>query len=380
MNRYIKIHSVLLIIVTLTIISCIDNEKVGVNEEYPIEVEAYIDSKYTNNHASRAVKLTAATLNSFGVFSFFNGLPRVRNATFTRSGASWVGDKVMTWATGSMDFYAIGPSYGITATSANATMIAKPKYFTYEVPTNVAKQTDVMFANTIGLSRADNNGKISFNFLPAMHYINFTGKNSIGTDYKVVISSIIVHNIVSNGKFEYSSTTSNTGDWVMMADKKYVNDTIVFATPIELTSSARQLMGGEYMIIIPQTTTMWRTSKTNPKPIANADADHNYYVETKAQIIKIDGANQTYLLGNYDNSDPNHAMYESVYFPMIAKTYKKGMGSTLAINFNGGYNDQGLPYLENTDRGEGVEVEVSEWMDFDFEIEEWIPIYEDLIF
>jgi hypothetical protein len=182
MNRYIKIHSVLLIIVTLTIISCIDNEKVGVNEEYPIEVEAYIDSKYTNNHASRAVKLTAATLNSFGVFSFFNGLPRVRNATFTRSGASWVGDKVMTWATGSMDFYAIGPSYGITATSANATMIAKPKYFTYEVPTNVAKQTDVMFANTIGLSRADNNGKISFNFLPAMHYINFTGKNSIGTD------------------------------------------------------------------------------------------------------------------------------------------------------------------------------------------------------
>ena len=56
----------------LTFISCIDNNNVSEDEEYPIEVEAYIDSRYTNNSASRAVKLTAASLQSFGVFSFYN--------------------------------------------------------------------------------------------------------------------------------------------------------------------------------------------------------------------------------------------------------------------------------------------------------------------
>ena len=380
-NRLIKIHcSNIIIFLLVFFVSCNNNENVSENEEYPIEVEAYIDSRYTNSSISRGVKLTASTLQSFGVFSFYNGLPRVRNATFTKSGTAWSSDKVMTWATGKMDFYAVSPSFGITSSPANATMLATPKNFVYEVPTDVAKQSDIMFANTLGLTRAESNGKIKFGFAPAMHYINFTAKNTIGTDYKVVIDTIIVHNIVSNGKFVYSNTTSNIGDWELTADKKYVNDTIVLAAPIELTSSAKPLMSGEYMIIIPQTTTMWRTSKTNPKPIANADADHNYYVETKAQIIKVDGANQTYLLGNVDHSDPNHTMYESVYFPQVAKTFRKGAGSTLTINFNGGYNEQGLPYLENTDRGDGVEIEVSEWMDADFEIEEWIPIYEDLIF
>lgn len=375
----VKIHSIFIIIVMLTFISCKDNENASVDEEYPIEVEAYIDSRYTNNSTSRAVKLTAASLQSFGVFSFYNNSARVRNAYFSKTGGSWVGNKAMTWAGGAMDFYAVSPSFDIASTNITLSMLKTPKLFTYEVPTNVADQIDIMYANTIGLSRDDKGGKISFGFAPAMHYINFSAKNSIGTEYKVIVHTIIVHNIVSNGQFEYSNTKSNTGDWVLSSTPKYVNDTIVLASPVELTSSAKLLMD-DYMIIIPQKTTMWKTSKTNAIPIATADSNHNYYVETKAQIIKVDGSNQIYLLGNYDNSDPVHPQYESVYFPLVAKTFRKGAGSTLVINFNGGYNKDGLPYLENTDRGEGVEVEVSEWMDFDFEIEEWIPIYEDLIF
>jgi len=381
MNRLMKLHSVFWVIMMLTIISCKDNEYVSWNEEYPIEVEAYIDSKYTNSSETRAAKLTASALQSFGVFSFFNGLPRVRNATFTKSGTTWNGDKVMTWATGAMDFYAMSPSFGITSIIANATMLATPKYFTYEVPTNVANQTDIMFSNMIGLNRTDNNGKLSFAFAPAMHYISFTGKNSIGTEYKVIVDTIIVHNIVSNGKFVYSNTTSNTGDWTLLDEKKYVNDTIVFASPIELKTSATPLMGLEYMIIIPQTTTMWRTTKTAPLPITTADANHNYYVETKAQIIKDNGGSQTYLLGYPDAEvDATHPKFESVYFPLIAKTYRKGAGSTLLINFNGGYNKNGEPYLENNDRGEGVEVTVSEWMDFVITAEDWVPVYEELEF
>ena len=104
----VKIHSIFIIIVMLTFISCKDNENASVDDEYPIEVEAHIDSYYTsNNHASRGVKLTASSLQSFGVYSFYNGAARVRDATFTKSGTSWSANKAMTWAAGAMDFYTI---------------------------------------------------------------------------------------------------------------------------------------------------------------------------------------------------------------------------------------------------------------------------------
>jgi hypothetical protein len=48
--------------------------------------------------------------------------------------------------------------------------------------------------------------------------------------------------------------------------------------------------------------------------------------------------------------------------------------------FNGGYNKDGQLYLEHLDRGEGVEVTVSEWMDFVITPEDWVPVYEELEF
>ena len=73
-------------------------------------------------------------------------------------------------------------------------------------------------------------------------------------------------------------------------------------------------------------------------------------------------------------------MYESVYFPMVAKTFKR-YGSALqllilmVVIIKMVYHIWKIQIVEMV-----LKVEVSEWMDFDFEIEEWIPIYEDLIF
>jgi formate/nitrite transporter FocA (FNT family) len=64
---------------------------------------------------------------------------------------------------------------------------------------------------------------------------------------------------------------------VLSSTPKYVNDTIVLASPVELTSSAKLLMD-DYMIIIPQKTTMWKTSKTNAVPIATAKAAQLWYI------------------------------------------------------------------------------------------------------
>lgn len=378
-KKFLYIYSILLLLNSI-LSACKNIVEEDSEGYYPIKVEAVIDPQFTSS--SRGVKLTASSLSNFGVWGFYNNVARVRDVSFTKTGSTWRGSRTITWATGGMNFYAFSPSFSVSSVSSTVTMIQNPKYVEYTSPADVDSQVDIMYSSIYGIKKTDNNGTIKYSFRPAMHYIGFTGKNAIGTEYKVFIKEIILHNIVSNGKFVYNATTANLGSWTIASgsDAKYVNMRKVLTTPIELTSTNKQLISPEYFIIIPQSTTMWRTTKSNPVPITTADANHNYYIETVGQIIKVEDGVETYLLGNPDNSDPVHPQYESVYFPAAAKTFRINAGSTLPINFNGGYNDQGLPYLENTDRGEGVEVEVSEWMDADFEIEEWIPIYEDLEF
>ena len=377
----IKFHIIVnsfLLLTLLLFTSCRESANIDdLDGVYPIEVEAYIDPQYT----SRVVRLSSTNLSEFGVFSFYKNASRARNLIYTKTGSTWKGKSVLTWATGAMDFYGLSPSFAISTTNMNLSMNQTPKFIDYRVPTNYQDQIDIMYSSIFSLSRTDKGGKIAFSFKPGMHYLSFVGKNSIGSDYKVFVKSIILHNIINEGQFTYNQTKANTASWVLpTSGVTYVNDTINFITPVELTSTNSQMLGSEYLIIIPQKCTKWNTTAASPIPITTADANHNYYIETVAQIIKKDGTNEVYLLGNVDNSDPVHPQYESVYFPVVAKNFLIGSGSSLPIMFNGGYNEEGKPYLENNDRGEGVEVEVSEWMDFDFEIEEWTPIYEDLIF
>lgn len=378
-RKFIYIYSIILLLLGLVYSSCnniISEEK----DDDLIEVEAVIDPQFTSS--SRGVRLSSTNLSSFGIWGFYGGVARIRNVVYTKTNGNWRGNRAMTWAAGAMNFYGFSPSFSISSGNLNVTMLEDPKNIEYESPADVDSQVDLMYSSIYGLKKTDNNGKVKFTFKPAMHYIGFTGNNSIGTDYKVYVKEIILHNILSNGKFVYNATRANVGSWTLATgtDAKYINMKKVFSTPVELTSTTIQMLNGEYFIVLPQTCTMWRTSKESPIPIATADANHNYYIETVAQIIKVEGTTETYLLGNPDNSDPEHPQYESVYFPAAARTFRINAGSTIPINFNGGYNSDGLPYLENNDRGGDVDVEVSEWMDFDFEIEEWIPIYEDLIF
>jgi len=382
MINFVKYHSLVAILLVSLFTSCKDTDMEEDDTFYPIEVEAYIDEQYTT-FGTRAARLAASSLAQFSVYSYYNGVAKAKNVLFTNKNSKWVSSKTISWSIGAMDFYGISPTFDIASTNSLQTMNQTPKYFDYEVPTDVAKQTDVMYASLLKLKRTDTNGKLKFAFKPAMHYIGFTGKNSIGTDYKVYVKSIILHNVVSNGKFVFSSTTKNLGSWTVAsgAEAKYVNDTLDFATAIELPSVSTNITGSDYLVLMPQTCTKWATTATNPVPISTADANHNYYIETKAQIIKDEGGNQTYLLGYPDAEvDADHPKYESVYFTAVGKTFKIGTGSTLAILFNGGYNKDGLPYLENLDRGEGVIVEVSEWMDYIITPEDWEPVYEELEF
>lgn len=378
-NSIIKSWCFTILCVFFALCSCSQEGTEGSEETSNeiIQVDAYIDGAY----ATRATKLLSTNLSQFGVFSFFNGVGKARNVIYTKENGIWTGDKVLTWAAGAMDFYGISPSFKISTGNFNLQMNATPKSISFSVPTDCDKQYDIMYSSIFNLQRTDNNGRVVFAYKPAMHYLSFLGQSTLDTDYQVLIKKIVLHNIISNGNFQFSTISANNGDWIAASgtDAIYVNDTINLKAITELTSVRTNLLNNEYLLLMPQTTTKWNTTEASPIPISTADENHNYYVEIVGQIIKTDeDGNKTYLLGNIDDSNKDIPQYESVYFPQTGRTFRIGAGSSLPITFNGGYNKDGQLYLEHIDRGEGVIVKVAEWLPSDFEIEEWTPYYEDI--
>lgn len=377
-KTYIKIWPLAI----LLLLSACYNDSLGPDEgSDEIIVEASIEGL-----DGRAVKLTNTNLTTFGMFGFYNATKRVNNVNYTKNATTgaWKSAKPVMWANGAMNFYGISPSFDISTSNLNQTMVYDNPSFTYTVPTNTDNQIDILYSSVLNLKKADKNGKIVFSYKPGMHYFSFTSKQNIGSDYKVFVKKIILHNLISNGTFLFNTKTSNKGTWTAASGSEaiYVNDTLTFATPVEITETQKSITGQEYFIIMPHKVTKWMTTAANPIPLSTADNAKQWYVEMVAQIYKVEeGGTHKYLLGNVDNTDPNIPEFESVYFPQNAKTCSIGIGSTWNIVFNGGYNKDGELYLEHIpDRGgDEVEVSVAEWFQSDFDIEEWTPYVDNPI-
>jgi hypothetical protein len=367
----------------LLLLSACYNDSLTSNEgSDEIIVEASIEGL----DDGRAVKLTNTNLTTFGMFGFYNATKRVNNVNYTKNATTgaWKSAKPVMWANGAMNFYGISPSFDISTSNLNQTMVHDNPSFTYSVPTNTDNQIDILYSSVLNLKKADKNGKIVFSYKPGMHYFSFTSKQNIGSDYKVFVKKIILHNLISNGTFLFNTKTSNKGTWTAASGSEaiYVNDTLTFATPVEITETQKSITGQEYFIIMPHKVNKWMTTAANPIPLSTADNAKQWYVEMVAQIYKVEeGGTHKYLLGNVDNTDPNIPEFESVYFPQNAKTCSIGIGSTWNIVFNGGYNKDGELYLEHIpDRGgDEVEVSVAEWFQSDFDIEEWTPYVDNPI-
>ena len=376
MNRAISKFLLFLSICTF-FISCASED--FSNENYSndeIIVEAHI------GNGTRATKLTNSNLTTFGMYGYYNGAIRINNVNYTKNETSWKSSKPVTWAAGAMNFYAISPSFNISTSKLTETMTASSQTFDYTVPTNANEQFDILYSSVMNLMKSNNNGKIVFSFKPGMHYFGFTAQNTIGTGYQVFAKKLIIHNMITNGTFAFG-TTANTADWTAASDANaiYGNETFVFDTPIEITSTKTNLTGDQYFIVMPQKITKWATTDAAPIPISTADNNKNWYVEVVGQIIKTnDDGTKTYLLGNVDDSNPEKPQYESVYFPQTAKTCKISIGSTWNIVFNGGYNQNGETYLDHLDNGGDIIVKVAEWFPSSIDVEEWTPYSENIEF
>jgi hypothetical protein len=175
----------------LLLFSACYNDSLSMEDSDEIIVEASIEGVKD----SRAAKLTNSSLTTFGMFGFYGSAKRVNNVNYTKNATTgaWKSAKLVMWANGAMNFYGISPSYDISTSNLNQTMVYDNPSFTYSVPTNTNDQRDILYSSVLNLKKADKNGKIIFSYKPGMHYFSFTSKQTIGSDYKVFIKKIVLH-------------------------------------------------------------------------------------------------------------------------------------------------------------------------------------------
>lgn len=159
----------------------------------------------TTQGTSRASDIYCANnmMNSFKVSA------KMDNATFfegdevTRSGDTWVNSATRYWpASGALDFYAY--------TNDNGTFVwdptAAPTFTDYEVASDVASQSDLVYAVAAGQTKAANS-TVALNFRHALSQIVFRAKNTNPNLY-VEVTGVSVVNV--NGKGTYTFPTAST--------------------------------------------------------------------------------------------------------------------------------------------------------------------------
>lgn len=269
------------------------------------------------------------------------------DATVRYYSAEWTYDNKKAWPTAPLDFYALNP-----ATHANLTDIiidGTDKKFTYEVPTAVASQVDVMYS--VMKAQSKSNRTVDFLFKHALAQVAFKAATT-DAKFTAEIGAIEVCNLKKKGVFTYPDMNTvageaSNGTWVNEeAVANYAIGTVggVPVTAINNTGKPVSADNGMLMIL-PQTTIQWATSKDVPVSIQKADESKQCYL--KIQLKLKEGT--SYIVGSAEN-------FATVYMP-FGYTWQMGKKYIYNLKFgNGaGYDENGKPVLQFIEFNPSVE-------------------------
>lgn len=147
------------------------------------------------------------------------------------------------------------------------------------VPTTVANQKDIMFAQTSGLTSASNAGTADLTFNHALAQVVFRAKVA-REQLSVDIASLEIVNVKQSGTAGYADgstlTSAASGDasqtfglGLHATNKNGIDDT----DPVDITAADGALM------LLPQTVAKWTTTKASAVTTATADGAHNSYLK-----------------------------------------------------------------------------------------------------
>lgn len=264
----------------------------------------------------------------------------------------WTYDNKKAWPTAALNFYAVNPAThdNLTAVTFNST----EKKFTYEVPTAVAEQVDVMYS--VKQNQTKSNRTVDFLFKHALAQVAFKATTT-DAKFTAEIGGIEVCNLQNKGTFTYPSIDTAAGDpsngsW---ANEETVADYAigtVGGTAVTVTHAGEEVSATDGMLmILPQTTTKWTTTKETAVAITTADASKHCYLKIQLKLKE----GNSYVVGS-------ESAFATVYMP-FGYTWEMGKKYIYNLKFgNGaGYDENGNPILQFIEFNPSVDP----WIDVD---------------
>ena len=198
----------------------------------------------------------------------------------------------------------------------------KLPYINFTVDEYATTQKDLLVATASG-TYSGTGGKLSFTFDHACSALRFYVKKSPNlSDYTVTVSSIVLRNVVNQGKYYYGSK-----EWTLTESRS--NYTLLSsAKTLGSGSGDYQLLNGSednsYLFLIPQTLTPWDPT----------GALGNVYLSVACTITKI--------------SDSSNIFKGTAYIPFSA-TFAAGKKYDVKINIgkNSLYSDTGTKIISD---------------------------------
>jgi hypothetical protein len=315
---------------------------------------------------SRAVSVsTTENLNKFVLYANYTAstdgataVAYIDGDTLKKESGKWgvVGGDRYWPAAGTLDFYAV-------ANNGENTFDLSKKTITHTVNSEVAKQTDLLYAVTLKQSKPQNTSTSGVNlyFRHALSQILFRAK-CLNEHLKVTISGVKLVNVKGTGVMtlpesstadNYNSTTNSydapnpVGKWDVSGTTGYSSyeltvDSLSLAGKSDVDISKKEdsdkkELEDNYMLLIPQATTKWDMQKIT-------DSTTGSYLALKCKIENyVDDNTTSVQLWPTSGTDPAY-----VYIP-VAFEWKAGYIYTYTFIFgsttNGGYDGDGKSVL-----------------------------------
>lgn len=222
------------------------------------------------------------------------------------------------------------------------------------------KNLDVMYAIAPNQTQTkENGGRVTFQFKHILSQVVFKAKTQL-ENMEVEIKEMKIHNFKIGGTYTLptasatESATANApeGTWALTESPiptlKWGAFTVVKDKAIKVKSNGADISVDAPMLFVPQKlSNPWQTNATTPKTKADADTDHESYLEITCKIKQ----EKEYVFGS-----PTE--YETLYVP-FGTTWEQGKRYTYTLIFGGGYDEHGLPILQPIN----FEAEAGNWVD-----------------
>lgn len=271
----------------------------------------------------------------------------------------WVSTKKLSWPAkdGLISLYGLTSSFTPTNNpNLYAESMLAERSFTVAVPTSNAD--DLWFGSTLNTNKTLSGGTVNMNFNRLLSLVNLQCNNSMQYN-TVTVQKVILHNLVSAGKFKYHESISGRGEFTLLNEKTNPQDPDygqwadytydMTANPLSIAPVSKLTFSGgvsnaktgiQGLVLMPQKTTMWVTgTDPNYNSISDANGNCECYVEL---VCKIVDTNNMYVWGAAGPGE-TYSEWESVYIP-LNKTWKQGRTVTIAFDMADARNANGSPF------------------------------------